>query len=224
MTTMTATPEITAKQVKFLRNLATERDWSKLDVVKVRLIKTVVRAETNEDGTLAIFVPRKDVSPVINSLLGCPKIEVAAPAPAPGKPAAELSWAETKAHALALLAEVPASYKGIKYAVPNTDKNSQSAFVFYEVREFKGKRYLNRLLGAPGDWNRKFVSYKDYAGIVERIKTAAYVTNEDEALTGPMAAAARFSDMFTICACCGAKLSNGKSIAQKFGPICVNKF
>lgn len=225
------TDPITPKQVKFLKSLADERDWSGLDVEKVRLIKTVIRSEINEDGSLTAFVAKKATSPVIDALLNsCPKKPVATTA-APTYPASvtapagqELTWAQIKANAIALLAEVPASYKGIKYAVPNTDKNSQSAFVFYEVKEYKGKRYLNRLQGAPGDWTRKFVKYADYAGIVERIKTAAYVTNENESLTGPMAAAARFSDMYTICACCGAKLSNGKSIAKKFGPTCAKKF
>ena len=218
MSTMTATPEITPKQVKFLKSLATERDWTGLDVASVRLIKTVNRSELNEDGSLVTFVDRKLVSPVINKLLACPKIAVA---PAPGKPAAELTWAEVKANAQALLLEVPASYKGIKYAVPTADN---AGYVFYEVKEYKGKRYLNRLQGAPGDWNRKFVKYADYAGVIERIKDAAYTTIEGEALTGPMAAAARFSDMYTICACCGAKLSNAKSIADKFGPVCSKKF
>lgn len=224
MSTMTATPEITAKQVTFLRNLAKEKDWSGLDVAKVRLIKTVVRAETNEDGTLKVFVPRKDVSPVINSLLGCKKIEVAAPAPAPGTPTAELTWAQKKAAAIALLNEVPAAYKGVKYAVPNTDPKATNTWVFYEVKEYKGKRYLNRLQGAPGDWHRAWVKYEDYAGIIDRIKTHEYTTKEGEKLAGPMAAAARFSDTYEICACCGAKLSNAKSIAEKFGPVCAKKF
>lgn len=219
MSLMTATPEITPKQVTFLRNLAKEKDWSKLDVAKVRLIKTVVRAETNEDGTLKVFVPRKDVSSVINSLLGCKKIEVA-PTATPTYPAAatapagqELTWAQIKANALALLDTVPAAYKGIKYAIPNTDPKSHNTWVFYEVKEYKGKRYLNRLQGAPGDWNRQFVAYKDYAGIIQRIKDM-----------GPKASAFKFSEIYTVCACCGAPLSNGKSIAEGFGPVCIKKF
>lgn len=220
MSTMTA-PEITAPQLKFLTSLVAERDWKQLpDAGLVRVAKIILRR--SEDGSLPAPISKYDASKTIDALLKkCPKIEVA---PAPGKPAAELTWAEMKANMIALLAEVPASYKGIKYAVPNTDTKSANTFVFYEVREYKGKRYLNRLQGAPGDWSRQFVSYKDYAGIVERIKTAAYVTIEGESLTGPMAAAARFSDMYTICACCGAKLSNAKSIADKFGPVCSKKF
>lgn len=222
MPTMTATPEITGPQRKFLDSLVKERDWSLADVLTVRVAKIVSRSTAGEP--LVAFVGKKDASHAIDTLLKkCPKI-VVAPAIATASPSEKLSWADVKTKAIALLDTVPASYKGIKYAIPNTDPKSQSAFVFYEVKEYKGKRYLNRLQGAPGDWHRSFVKYADYAGIVERIITAAYVTIEGESLTGPMAAAARFSDMYTVCACCSAKLSNGKSIAAKFGPVCIKKF
>jgi hypothetical protein len=220
MTLMIDAAAITPPQRKFLDSLVKERDWSLADVATVRVAKIVSRPD--KDGNLVTFVSKKDASTAIDTLLKkCPKIAVA-PTAAPAN--TQLSWASVKANAIELLNTVPASYKGIKYAVPNTDTKSVSPFVFYEVKEYKGKRYLNRLQGAPGDWNRQFVSYKDYAGIVERIKTASYITKEDEPLSGPMAAAARFSDMYTICACCGAKLSNGKSIAAKFGPVCITKF
>lgn len=220
MTTMTAEAEITGPQRKYLNSLVKERDWSLADMVTVRVAKIVSRPD--KDGNLVTFVSKKEASTAITALLSCKSVVVAPTAAAATD--APLTWAQVKANAIALLDTVPASYKGIKYAVPNTDTKSVNTFVFYEVREYKGKRYLNHLLGAPGDWNREFVPYKNYAGILQRIKDAAYTTNEDEALTGPMAAAARFSDMYTICACCGAKLSNGKSIAAKFGPVCITKF
>lgn len=220
MLTMTDAPEITGPQRKFLDSLVKDRDWSLADMATVRVAKIVSRPD--KDGNLVTFVSKKDASAAIDTLLKkCPKI-VVAPTAAPTD--APLSWAQVKANAFALLDTVPASYKGIKYAVPNTDTKSVNAFVFYEVREYKGKRYLNHLLGAPGDWNREFVPYKNYASIIQRIKDASYVTNEDEPLSGPMAAAARFSDMYTVCACCCAPLSNGKSLAAKFGPVCIKKF
>lgn len=216
----TTATSITGPQRKYLDTLVKERNWTLADMMTVRVAKIVSRPD--KDGNLVTFVSKKDASHAISTLLDkCPKIVVASTAAPIG---AQLSYPQLKAQALALLDTVPASYKGIKYAVPNTDTKSVSTFVFYEVREYKGKRYLNRLQGAPGDWNRQFVSYKDYAGIVQRIKDAVHTTYEGESLTGPMAAAARFSDMYTICACCGAKLSNGKSIAAKFGPVCAKKF
>lgn len=210
MSLMTTALEITDKQVTFVRNLAAERDWSKLDVKSVRIIKIVTRPD--EDGNLTAPVDRKDASNLINKLLAAAKIESAVVAPS------------KKYAAQDLLDDLPASYKGCKYAVKNTDKNATNTWVFYEVREYKGKKYLNRLQGSVGDWNRTFVNYADYAGVVERIKTAEFVTADGEHLTGPKAAAWKFSDLYEVCAACGAKLSNNVSLAQAMGPVCAKKF
>lgn len=215
MTTMIATPEITGPQRKFLDSLVKERDWKLADVLTVRVAKIVSRSTVGEP--LVAFVAKKDASHAIDVLLKkCPKI---APVLVPGG-----KTLNVKDKALATIADIPGAYKGVKYAVKNTDPKSPNVWVFYEVKEYKGKRYLNRLTGSVGGWHRSYVSYKDYAGIIQRVKDSDYITPEGEHLTGPMAAAALFSDMHGVCACCGAKLSNGKSIAQKFGPICVKKF
>jgi hypothetical protein len=214
MTTMIDAPEITGPQRKFLDSLVKERDWTLADILTVRIAKIVSRSTTGKP--LISFVSKKDASHTIDKLLKSPKI---APILIPGS-----KTLNAKDKALATIADIPGAYKGVKFAIKNTDDKSPNIWVFYEVKEWKGNKYLNRLLGAPGGWNRQFVKYADYAGVAQRIKDSTYTTNEDEHLTGAMAAAARFSDTYGICACCGAKLSNGKSIAQKFGPVCAKKF
>ena len=225
--TIIASPtlKISEKQFNYIRNLALEKsNWADtVDGPTSRVIKFVTRA--TEYLLVPDSITRADGSKAIDFLIKLPKATpiITATTSAPAA-TTNMSWQEIKSQAIALLDTVPAAYKGVKYAIKNTDAKSPNTWVFYEVKECKGKRYLNRLLGAPGGWNRQYVKYADYANIVERIKNAVYTTKEGEHLTGPMAAAARFSDTYEVCACCGAKLSNGKSIAAKFGPVCVKKF
>lgn len=115
--------------------------------------------------------------------------------------------------------EIPAS----KYALVQNGQTN-----FFEVQVGKGKwqgyRFVKRLVGAPGEFAKYPIPGKgSQVQILEAIAGDFYVDNGTE-LTGPMAAAVRFSREFTRCACCLAPLSDPISIAQGLGPVCAKRF
>lgn len=85
--------------------------------------------------------------------------------------------------------------------------------VFVEIVERRGgRRYMNRLIGAPGDWNRGRLP-------LSVIKGYAATIAED-----PAQAALRFAEEFTCCAVCLAPLSDEESRRLGLGPICRRRF
>ncbi len=100
-----------------------------------------------------------------------------------------------------------------KYAITGAD----GVLRFYNLRtgkkgQWKGVRFLDLLVGHPGDWasfpvkglNRKFVM--------------------DEIAKNPKAAALRYAEEFTRCAVCDSPLSDPESIAAGIGPVCATRF
>lgn len=84
---------------------------------------------------------------------------------------------------------------------------------FYEVVERRnGARFLNGLIGAPGDWARRKVSYAEQKLVV------GYIAAD------PLAAVKLFSARFTVCGVCSSPLSDPFSIANGIGPVCIKKF
>lgn len=98
-------------------------------------------------------------------------------------------------------AEVPDS----RYAL----ETEQGEVIFYQATTYRGRRYLKRLIGAPGD----FVKYP-IANAVERASVWAKIQ------ANPARAAKLFSRKHTVCARCAAPLSDPCSRATGFGPDC----
>lgn len=97
--------------------------------------------------------------------------------------------------------EVPNS----RYAI----ENERGEITFYQATTWQGRRYLKRLVGAPGE----FVKYP--VDPATRAKVWAILK------ANPAQAAKLFSRKFTICACCAAPLSLLCSRATGFGEKCA---
>lgn len=99
-----------------------------------------------------------------------------------------------------------------KYAL----ENDEGVFLFYEVKTGKGRwsnfTFVDRLVGAPGDWQRYPVKGD------AKFKVLANIQLDSKA------AAAAFSREHGVCACCGSPLSDPFSIANGLGPICIRRF
>lgn len=95
--------------------------------------------------------------------------------------------------------------------------------VHVEVVARRGRRYLNVLVGAPGDWHRQWVSYATQLALAHKVQSATYADG-DRTLTGPEAAAVRFSREYTICAVCASPLSDETSVRLGIGPVCRKRF
>ena len=88
--------------------------------------------------------------------------------------------------------------------------------MFFEVRQVEkgrwaGRKFLNRLLGSPGDWRRERVAPNLAALAIEVIAA------------DPAGCAKRYADEFTCCAACRAPLSDKASRDRGLGPDCAKK-
>jgi hypothetical protein len=117
-------------------------------------------------------------------------------------------------------------------AVPASNyalENERGDVEFYRVDvpskgKWEGFRFVERLYGAPGTWRE--VKLRGSAGIavLARILEDTYTDETRGPLTGPVAAALRFSRTFTRCAACSSPLSDPASIAEGLGPVCATRF
>lgn len=126
-------------------------------------------------------------------------------------------------------AEVPAG----RYALDAGDGNLD----FVKVdRPDKGKWagyvFAKRLVGAPGDFREIRLSRADAARMLDAIAADTFhdvYTDEvdgevtEQRLTGPDAAAVRFSRRFVCCAACLSPLSDKRSRARGLGPVCASR-
>jgi len=144
------------------------------------------------DDFMTAALTRTQASRLIDALKAAPKLQVT-PAAAPVPVSSPL-------------AELPVS----KYAVEDTD----GVLLFFEVVERRGgRKFLNRLIGSPGDWRRDFMPARDVAFWATLITT-----------TGSTCCAQRYSAEFTRCAACEAPLSDEDSRAVGFGPVCRKRY
>lgn len=160
----------------------------------------------------------------INSLIGAREIPVAGKTPDEatvlariedvmgGKPVAKheasacidyLLKQPKKVVATGPLAELPLS----KYAlVVGGDLR------FYEVvQRASGKRYLNGLVGAPGDFARRDLQFAERQVVVAQL------------LANPVAAIAAFGKHFVVCGKCSSPLTDEVSRELGIGPVCRGK-
>lgn len=104
------------------------------------------------------------------------------------------------------LSEIPTA----KYCL--TYKPTGELYFFEVVERKNGRRFVNRLIGAPGDWKRVWLDYANTAAIVNAIHRDV------------KGAAKSFADQFTCCAKCQSPLSDAKSRSLGLGPDCRKAF
>lgn len=112
-------------------------------------------------------------------------------------------------HPMALSLDLPAS----KYALHDED-----GLKFYDVRigkagtRWDGFRFVDRLVGHPGDWARYPIKGEARKSVLADIAQH------------PRESAVLFSTEFTVCAVCGSPLSDPESLARGLGPVCAERF
>lgn len=214
MTTVTTnTLPATQRQVDYIIDLAEKRpgwqDFCALGYPEAG--ETVFDVLGNVGSDDPKFISRREASHAIDTLL-----RIKPPAKQPEPTVTDTitvtpSAASLVAQLVAALAALPTS----KYALP---VGPNDALDFYEVVERKNKvtgaktRYLNRLLGCPGDWNRQRLS------VTRQLEVAAFITSD------PVGHAKRYSDEYTQCARCDAPLSDERSRKCGFGWTCAQHF
>lgn len=126
------------------------------------------------------------------------------------KPVSKSAWRGVRE----ALSSVPLS----KYAVPTEavshvlNRPSANDLVFFEVREFKGTRYMRLLHGAPGAFVRSKPTPAQQEAIMQLVVEDAYKY------------ARLFGQHYTCCSRCGAELTDQKSRERFLGPECVKHF
>lgn len=191
--------EITDKQKNLIAKLADERDWLNAPT-SISLVIRRVRHAIRDN--VPCTVKRQAASRAIDYLLK--PSTIVAPAIVTASTPTVSKWQQLAT----LLADLPIS----KYAVWSTQTLE---WTFIEVREQKStkKRYLNKLLGAPGHWAWA-------SGItVDWMISMAEIIAKD-----PTKFATNYCNEFTRCSACDSPLSNAKSIAEAMGPVCRKKF
>lgn len=189
---MTATPA----QRNFADTLIRERD------VPAETVEMINRLFADPDAS-----PRRGgpISEVIDGLLRRPRRAARAAAAAPA------------AHG-AVFAAIDA-LEVSKYAIPAVDLPAAlmpvvagNDHLFVEVREYRGRKYLRRLHGAPGSFSRS--------------KLPLAVTGDIAAvLTGhTLRYSQKFGELYTCCGVCGAELTDETSRALKLGPVCRQRW
>jgi translation initiation factor 2 beta subunit (eIF-2beta)/eIF-5 len=192
MTLTTTTLPATEKQVAYVRDLAAKRDWHVTDPCA----DTIVDVLGNVGNPDPKFVTRSEASAAIDALLSC------RPRPVESTSSLHTGFV-TLAEKIKVLAELPL----VKFALPRTDG---SGIDFFEVVERQnGARYLNRLLGCPGDWNREHLS-------VAHQVAAGHAFAKDV-----KAAMDLYANEFTVCSKCDAPLSNERSRTARLGQRCA---
>lgn len=141
------------------------------------------------------------------------------------------------------VATTPASFyqpmalqpQALVHGLPGVPASKYAVVIKDELRFYKvtagtrnpSVRFVTQLIGAPGDWRKIKLSYPQAQAVLALIREASYLDETDgvaTALTGPQAAAVRYSREYTRCACCDSPLSDPVSRAQGLGPVCIARF
>lgn len=184
-------------QEKFLSRLLAEKDVSHLNDQLAGLWQTYAAGTALNKG---------DTSKLIDGLVACPKAVLVAAGSLqgltsqPAQPAFQGPWYKDKT---GLLWTLPDS----KYALLNEDGHP----LYYEIRAWHGSRYFRRLVGAPGNWSRKWVPEGQAKAALAEIAQDYH------------AAAKLYVQTFTRCCRCDSPLSVASSIEAGIGPVCAKK-
>lgn len=185
LTTTATTLPATEKQLSFIIDLAAKRDWP---VAAGRPSETVFDVLGNVGSDDPKFVSRSEASQAIDFLLSCrPKTTA------------------TRAANDAALAAV--EHVGVKFALRRKDTNEVN---FFEIVQRKsGRRFVNMLIGHPGEWQRVHLTVANQAA-------AARAFHADE-----KAGMDLYADEFRVCSKCDSPLSDERSRAARLGPVCA---
>lgn len=111
---------------------------------------------------------------------------------------------------------VPENVPSSKFAVLTElltelpDSWRKQEYLFFEVKEHKGKRQVRRLLGAPGSFSRTMLPAATASELFGHLSSDAF--SYQAALT--------FGEIYQCCGRCAAELTDDQSRERKFGPIC----
>jgi hypothetical protein len=183
--------EATPKQIQFITDLIEKKNFG--DTAKAITVLTKIAAKK---------LDKQEASKLIDELIATPARVTSTP---PATMAGKLQN---------LLGEVPKA----KYAVPmdeidlGIDENVNGDILFIEVREYMNVLYMRRLHGAPGNFNRSKLSFKDTELLINLVKK------------NPLKYTQLFGEVHKCCGKCGADLTDQLSRELKLGPRCRKEF
>jgi hypothetical protein len=182
----------TVRQLTFINSLIAERNVS--DTLKTQVFEICRRP----DASPAMGGP---ISQIIDQLKALPRAAggSAAARPAGGR-----------------LADIPCARYVLErneVALPGQTPFRGNDRIFIEVREFKGTRYMRKLVGAPGSYSREKLSYSEVDHMAAALREVT-----------PLAATQRYGELYSVCSVCGAELTDDRSVELKLGPVCRGRF
>lgn len=183
--------EATPKQIQFITDLIEKKNLG--DTAKALTVMAKIAANK---------LDKQEASKLIDELIAAPvRVTSTPPATVAGK-------------LQNILGEVPKA----KYAVPmdeidlGIDEKVNGDILFIEVREYMNVLYMRRLHGAPGNFNRSKLSFKDTELLVNLVKK------------NPLKYTQLFGEVHKCCGKCGAELTDQLSRELKLGPRCRKEF
>lgn len=184
------------KSLDFLTDLVRDRDVSPG--------KSAAQCMAELTKWLASPRSQKDVSAMIDRSMKAPKRTVFVPTPV-GASTVYVPYPS-----------VPAAVPSSKFAVLTElltqvpDQWRKQEFLFFEVKQYRGKRVIRRLTGAPGKFNRTFLPREAATELFGHLEKEAFAYQ----------AALTFGELYQVCGRCAAELTDDTSRERKFGPVC----
>lgn len=171
-------------QISFINDLCAKRD-----------VPATLKATINQD--FAEHVTSRQASAYIDLLKTLPYKKADGPSP-------------MDAYREAIAAVEPSKYAipGGYLAVLAPDLVKDRDHLFLEVKNYKGKRYLNRLHGAPGDFTRSRLPLE------VAVRLLKFIANRHVEF------AQEFGRVYAVCGRCAAPLTDAKSREVHIGPEC----
>lgn len=183
--------EASPKQIQFITDLIEKKNLG--DTAKALTVMTKIAANKLE---------KQEASKLIDELIAAP-VRVSS-----------TSTPSAASKIQNLLGEVPKA----KYAIPmdeidlGIEETVNGDILFIEVREYMNVLYMRRLHGAPGNFNRSKLSFKDTELLVSLVKK------------NPLKYTQLFGEVHKCCGKCGAELTDQISRELKLGPRCRKEF
>lgn len=183
--------EASPKQISFIKDLIDRKNLN--DTAKALTVLAKIAANK---------LDKTEASQLIDELIKAPVRVTSTPA------------ATSAGKLQAILAEVPKA----KYAIPmdeidlGIDEKVNGDILFIEVREYMNVLYMRRLHGAPGNFNRSKLNFKDTELLIELVKK------------NPLKYTQLFGEVHKCCGKCGAELTDQLSRELKLGPRCRKEF
>jgi hypothetical protein len=98
------------------------------------------------------------------------------------------------------------------YAIQGKEKDGEKTWRFFEVKTGHTHKFLNMLIGSPGDYRRQAIYTHASRVILDQIRAVT-----------PRQASLDFGTQSEICGVCHSPLTNPESIALGIGPKCRSK-